>query len=222
MKPLLSDDPIVPGVMVPVGDPDEEFNEQLASDYRRAQEMTNTRLWLEGDEVRQAEHLETQLAEFSPMFWLVARFWIVVLIAILFMLWYQHSHRGHPMPNPEHEKPVAPASAPGEPHGSTLHAAINRFAQALITAGTHPDTGMFFFDAQDLTVNGKLETLKMRALVDTLDAVLPHAIRARFEKRLEELVLLSAQQLEEGARRIALTARVPPGGNGGVNGSGHG
>lgn len=183
---------------------DDETFQEGATRFRRQQELMNAREWLEDDRV-ESEHLETQLAEFSPMFWLIVRFWIVVLLAILFTLWYQHSHRGHPMPNPEHEKPAAPASAPGEPHGSTLEAAIARFAKAYIAVGTHPDTGMFFFDAQELSVNEKLATLKIRALVDTLCAA-GLIERHRFENRLEDLVTRSAEQLEAGAKNLALGA----------------
>lgn len=177
------------------------------SDFRHVQDLTNTRIWRDGDDGHQVEQLEGQLATFSPLFWLIARFWLVVLTSIALVIWYQHSHRGHPMSNPEHEKPAAPASTPtsGEPHGSTLQASIQRFAQAYIATGTHPDTGMFFFDAQELAVNEKLETLKMRALVDTLCAA-GLIQRHRFENRLEELVIRSAEQLEKGAAKIAMGA----------------
>lgn len=159
-----------------------------------------------------------ELPELSSVFWVMVRLWILIVVILLTVLW--HFTGAHHMSNPPNTPPPAPATAPhptGEPHGKTLQAAIKRFGDAVISVATHPDTKMFFFDAQDLTVNDKLNTLKIRALIDTLCAA-GVIERYRFENRFEELVTQTAQRLEEGAKAIAFSARVHPGG---VNGGGH-
>lgn len=206
----------IPGSVVYIDDPDEAFQQQLAAaNYRAQQQLLNTREWLDDSEL--AELAASEVAQFSPTFWLTVRRCLLILAIAFAILW--HFTGAHHMQGPTNTPP-APAAAPeskGEPHGATLKAAINRFATAVIAVATHPDTGMFFFDAPDLSINEKLGELKIRALVDTLCAA-GIIERHRFENRLEELVAQAADKLEQGAKRLAFTARVTPGPN---NGSGH-
>lgn len=111
------------------------------------------------------------------------------------------------MPNNDSRSPSPPAAAPGpsetpapQEQMKPLQAAIERFALAVTTLGTHPDSGMFFFDAQELAVNEKLQ-----ALVDLLCAK-GLIQRHEFENRLEELVLQKAARLEEGIKQLRFAA----------------
>lgn len=205
-----------PSPQITSADDDEAYQEGAAR-FRRQQDLVNARDWIRGeDDADQVEQLETQLADYSPLFWVIVRSWLIILLIIVAFALLQHSHRGDPMSEPE--KPAAPAPTPpqGEPPPvSTLPAAINRFANGVLAVGTHPDTGMFFFDAQELTINEKLETLKVQALIDSLCAA-GLLDRTRYENRLEVLLDQASKRLEEGAKRLAFTARAHPGG--GVNG----
>lgn len=213
-----------PPTSVPIvylDDPDEAFQQQLAAaNYRAQRQILNTGGWF--DYSSQVDPSLSEIAQFSPSFWIMVRLWALILILALTTLWYITG--AHTMSNPPNNTP--PAAAPpeskdqpkGQPHGHSLQAQIKRFGDAVVAVATHPDNGMFFFDAQDLTVNDKLNTLKIRALIDTLCAA-GLIERHRFENRLEELVTQTADKLVEGANRLAITARVMPPGP--INGSGH-
>lgn len=116
------------------------------------------------------------------------------------------------MSNDDSRSPSPPAAAPGpsetpapQEQMKPLQAAIERFALAVTTLGTHPDSGMFFFDAQELAVNEKLQGLKLQALVDLLCAK-GLIQRYEFENRLEDLVLQKAARLEEGIKQLRFAA----------------
>jgi hypothetical protein len=204
-----------PGGVVLIDSEDDEVFQEGASRFRRQQQLLEAREWFGESEL--VELPPAELAEFSPIFWISVRLWILITLIGALIVWYISG--AHHMSNPPNTPPpaAAPAPAPGEPHGHTLQAQIKRFGNAVVSVATHPDNGMFFFDAPDLTVNDKLNTLKIRALIDTLCAA-GVIERHRFESRFEELVAQAADRLEEGAKAIAFTARVRPGP---INGGGH-
>lgn len=212
-----------PPTSVPIvylDDPDDAFQQQLAAaNYRAQRDLLNTREWLDDSDL--AELAASEAPQFSPTFWLMARLWVLILVIALAITWYitgAHHMQGPNNPPPPAAAPESKDQPKGQPHGHSLQAQIKRFGDAVVAVATHPDNGMFFFDAQDLTVNDKLNTLKIRALIDTLCAA-GLIERHRFENRLEELITQTADKLVEGANRLAITARVIP--PGAINGGGH-
>lgn len=180
--------PVLGAPVVYIDDPPDAFNVQLSAAYRRC-----------APEYPKRER-------FSAAFWvMVCR--VLVVLALIFVITWHIRTGEHPMsnPTPPPESP-APAAQPA-PKEHPLKAAIQRFAKATIDVATHPDNGMFFFDAQELTVNEKLQQLKMQALIDSLCAA-GVIDRQRYENRLEELVSNATQKLEEGAKAIAFSAMV--------------
>lgn len=189
---------------------DDEFYQDAGADYARQQDLVNSRLWwIDDSDGVEIQQLERRLSGFYVMF----RVLLVAAIAASMLFLFQHLHRGHTMSEPENKSPPPAAQPQGTPH--PLPGAINRFAESIRAVGTHPDTGMFCFDALELTVNGKLETLKIQALIDALCAA-GILDRKNWENRLEVLLNDASKYYEEGARRLAFTART------GLNGSGHG
>jgi hypothetical protein len=176
--------------------------------------------WL--DDELAVKRLELELADRAPLFSLAFRFWwptaLILALLILHAIGVLHmSHDESQPPSPPPAEAPAPESPAKKPLIKPLQTAIQRLADATIQLSTHPDTGMFFFDAQELTVNEKLQGLKLQALVDLLCAK-GIIQRHEFENRLEELVLQRAKMLEEGAKRLAFTAMT---GGKPVNGSGN-
>lgn len=204
------------GEVVYIDDPDEDFQAQLAAaNYRAQQLLLNDREWLDDGEL--AELAASEAPQFSPTFWLMVRLWILILVIALAVTWYITG--AHHMQGPNNTPP-APAAAPeskGEPHGKSLQAALDRFGNAVVTIATHPDNGMFFFDAKDLVANRKIDSLKFEALLELLCAR-GLIDRRAFEDRLEDKLNLRAKALEDGAKRLALTALITPGA---INGGGH-
>lgn len=209
-----------PGGVVLIDAEDDEAFQEGAARFRLQQQLLEGREWFgDGAQLPPAELPPAELPEFSPIFWVAVRLWILIFLVGAIIVWYiSGAHRMSNSTPPNTAPPAtAPAAAPGQPHGHTLQAEIKRFGDAVVAVATHPDNGMFFFDAQDLTINDKLNTLKIRALIDTLCAT-GVIERHRFENRFQELVTQTADKLVEGANRLAITARVHPGP---VNGGGH-
>lgn len=179
---------------------DDESYQEGATRFQHMEGLMTPRDWL--DDELAVTALERELADRAPLFSLAFRFWwpaaLILILVILFQLGVIS------MPNESSPPPAQPAPPPTQ-EVKPLQAAIQRLAEAIISIGTHPDTGMFFFDAQELTVNEKLMGLKLQALVDLLCAK-GGIQRYEFENRLEELVLQKAQHLEDGAKRLALSA----------------
>lgn len=71
-------------------DADDEEYQEGASRFRRQQDLVNARQWLNDD--ADTGELETQLADLSPLFWLLVRYWLVVLIVALAIVLFQHHH----------------------------------------------------------------------------------------------------------------------------------
>lgn len=187
---------------------DDDSLQEGAGRFRHQQSVMNTREWF--DDELQVKRLEQQLEDRAPAFTLAFRLWWPAALILLLVILYQigvptMSHDdSQPPPSPPVESPTSTQPARAHPP-KPLQVAIQRFAKATIDLSTHPDTQMFFFDAQELTVNEKLQGLKLQALIDLLCA---RGIieRTAFENRLEDLVLQKAQKLEEGVKQLALGA----------------